>query len=98
MKIIHPDGRTEEQTLPDDTDGAARLALFQHLVGGWVEAVYLDDDRLLIIDEEGKLKGRPRNVAATQLALDYLMPGDWICGTAVLTDVREFDGPEDGAA
>ena len=35
--------------------------------GGWIETVQTKDGRVMVVDEEGKLKGFPRNEAATAL-------------------------------
>lgn len=37
----------------------------QGYIGGYIEVVYLNNDRMMIVYEEGKLKGLPFNVAAT---------------------------------
>ena len=43
----------------------------QKFVGGYVEVVKVRDG-ILIIDEEGKLKDKPVNEAATKMYTDYL--------------------------
>ena len=37
------------------------LVLFQQIVGGYVEAVQLADDLVILCDEEGRLKGKAYN-------------------------------------
>lgn len=37
------------------------LEALQDAVGGWIEAIYLDNNAVLICDEEGKIKGKPFN-------------------------------------
>ncbi len=54
------------------------------LVGGWIECVYLDSNKLFVINEEGKLHGLPINEAATIIASSRLFPGDYIAGNAVM--------------
>ena len=51
-----------------------------------IQAVPLDDNHALLIDEEGKLVDREPNQAATILAmgLGALFPGDYIVGNALL--------------
>ena len=58
------------------------LAAFQQLVGGHIEAVYLPDQIIMIVNEEGKLIGLPPN-----FRLNY----DTIVGTAVFVSA---DGEE----
>lgn len=55
----------------------------RELVGGWLEVVRTRDDRIMVIDEEGKLKGKPLNQPATIL---YGSTADYIAGDAVLMD------------
>ena len=55
-----------------------RLGDVQKLVGGYIEAVTLLDNLALIVDEEGKLKGKAPN---------FRLMGDVIVGTAVLVGV-----------
>ena len=38
------------------------LDAFQKAVGGWIEAVTINDDLVIICNEEGKLRGLPFNV------------------------------------
>lgn len=58
----------------------ADLADFQRAVGGWIECLSLDDTTLLVVNEEGKLKGLPPNRGATILVNGF----DTIVGDAVL--------------
>ena len=60
-KILRVDG-TEEDLM------AADLTTMQEAVGGLIQIVAsTDQSKLLIIDEEGKLKGKRVNVKATAL-------------------------------
>lgn len=58
-----------------------------------VEFIYLKDDKILIIDEEGKLKNSEINKEATKLVKqssfigDYL---DYIVGIAILIDQKHL--------
>jgi len=69
--VISPDG-TVDLTLTMPNGDAERLAWLQQQVGGWVEAFrpvkpWLAD-WVGWCDEDGKLKGYPRNERATELA------------------------------
>ena len=86
--VIRVDG-TQEMIAPQSPPAFA-LEELHALVGGWIEVVYLPDGRLLVIDEEGKLKGYPRNEQATRLAAGRLLPSDSIAGTAVLVSLQEM--------
>ena len=86
--VIHVDG-TQETVVPA-TPPAFALEELHALVGGWIEVVYLPDGRLMVIDEEGKLKGYPRNEQATRFAAGRLFVGDYIAGPAVVVTLQEM--------
>lgn len=70
------------------------LRELQTLVGGYVEVVGTVDGRFMAIDEEGKLKHKPLNEAATRLYVHGRR--DVIAGEALIVDSRlELDGPEE---
>jgi hypothetical protein len=54
VTILHADGRTSKQEIEPTVQE------FNRLVGGWFEAVHVGD-RVLLINEEGLLRGLPRN-------------------------------------
>jgi len=55
-----------------------------------LEAVYLEDGRIMWIDEEGKFKPHQVNVPATLLLqMSGGMPGDYIAGLALITERNE---------
>lgn len=86
--VIHVDGAQE--TVVPASPPAFALEELHALVGGWLEVVYLPDGRLMVIDEEGKLKGYLRNEQATRLAAGRLFAGDYIAGTAVIVTLQEM--------
>lgn len=58
-----------------------------------VEFMYLKDDKILIIDEEGKLKNSEINKEATELVRQSVKRGrfnDYIVGTAILIDQKHL--------
>ena len=79
-KLIRVDGTTE--MLPN-----ADLDTLQKAVGGYIEVVTLADGRLLIVDEEGKCKGKPVNPTANTI---FNVSYDVIVGDAVLCDNDEM--------
>lgn len=62
------------------------LHALQRLVDGYIEVCPLAEDMVMIINEEGKLRGLPRNFWMEVI-------GDYIVGTAVFVGVDgdEFD-------
>jgi len=80
------DGKQHEVKPRNGTD--FQLDELYKLIGCEViEVVAVEGDRLLIIDEEGKLKARPMNTQATILAD---LCGDYIVGNALLVNGEEF--------
>lgn len=49
---------------PDDGETFS-LGRLQSLVGGYIQIVYLDDGKILVCDEEGRIKGKECNNLAT---------------------------------
>ena len=82
--IIRADG-TEEQ-LRDMS-----LAALQGAVGGYIEIVPTNDGRLVVLDEEGKLKGKPVNRRATELTRGVVADDDLIVGDVVVAGTNEID-------
>ena len=59
-----------------------------------LEMLNMPNGTLILIDEEGKLKGLPYNEEATKMAHEnaLIYPSDYIVGDAILVeDVDEFD-------
>jgi len=66
-----------------------------HLDGGYLEGLRLTDDASAFIDEEGKMKGLPFNVIATELCSRLqvgLAPTDFISGTMIVVGAPDEDG------
>lgn len=59
-------GRAKEVMPANGTD--FQLREVQKMVGGYVEVVYLRDGRVMLVDEEGLLKGAPLNREASRMA------------------------------
>ena len=68
----------EIQSKKDDPS----LSDAQKFVGGWVEVVQVNDG-ILIIDEEGKMKGKPVNEVASKMYADKYGDADIIVGDAI---------------
>ena len=60
-----------------DVDGS--LKTFQELVGGYIEAITLNSETVLICNEEGKLKGLEPN---RRYGVDMICGTFFICGTS----------------
>jgi Domain of unknown function (DUF3846) len=76
--ILHYDGRIEEIQPANGHD--FQLAEMKKIVGegtpqgeGWIEIIPTRDRRIMVLNEEGKLLGLPRNEQATALC-DFPSP------------------------
>lgn len=81
--LIDADDRIREISPADGHEFG--LDEVRKLVGGYIEVVYLDDSRIMVVNEEGKFSKR-YNMLATGIAELHraLGPGDYICGDAVV--------------
>jgi len=79
--ILKVDGSKEEIA---DTS----LKTLQTAVGGYIQIVNAPDGRLIVLDEEGKLKGKEVNEYATDI---YKNPYDCIVGDVVIANSDEID-------
>lgn len=73
--------------LREEDIAAEDLHAFQRLVGGYIEVVVVPGG-LMVLDEEGKLKGKDPNIIATRL---YGL-SDVVVGDAVLVGPADADG------
>lgn len=61
-----------------------RLEEAQKLVGGWVEMVHLYNGKILLVNEEGRIKNLPYNEPVS------LYAGMRIVGNAILCEYHQF--------
>ena len=80
--IIYPNGTMEIRNKQDS------LEFYQEIVGGTIEVVRCFDKNVMVINDEGKIRGLKRNGLAT---LYYGNPFDEIVGTVV---IDKEDGPD----
>ena len=78
--IIEPDKAPRMETIYNE------LHALQRLVDGYIEVCPIVEDMVMIVNDEGKLRGLPKNVWMEVI-------GDYIVGTAVFVGVDgdEFD-------
>ncbi|MDR1182676.1 MAG: DUF3846 domain-containing protein, partial [Bacteroidales bacterium] len=58
-KIYRTDGETKAVT-PENRKHFS-LKELQHIVGGYIENIYLNDGTIMVLNEEGKLENLPLN-------------------------------------
>jgi hypothetical protein len=88
--LILEDGSAKDMRPADLKQGFTLPELYAALQCDVVEAVRLKNGRILVIDENGKLVGRPVNELATMLARGVLQTHDVIVGPALLCSRLEF--------
>ena len=83
--IITVDGDLRPCTSANGSD--FKLEEAQKIVGGYIESVYLDDDTIMIVNENGKFE-QPPNTVATLVALKKgaISQGDYISGDVIVCD------------
>ena len=65
------------------------LTEMQHYVGGYIETVNVGNGKVLVVDEEGKLKGKlPNRIATGWLQEEGIR--DWVAGDAMLIDRKHI--------
>ena len=88
-KIIYNDKEAEDYTPKNGK--TFEFDELQGVVGGHFEIVWLNDGRMIIVDEEGKLKGKEVNIPATNILRRDHYTTDYIVGTAIVCDADMID-------
>ena len=83
-KIIYTDKEAEDYTPKNGK--TFELTEMQEIVGGYVEPIRLNDGRVIIVDEDGKSKGKAVNIPATNILRRDHFTTDYIVGTAIVCD------------
>lgn len=84
--LYYTSGKTESVT--PQNGKIFTLKELQDFVGGWIEVGYLDDGRLMVVNEEGKVNNLPYNSRATEIYQEHVYRGDVILGNAVVMDAE----------
>jgi hypothetical protein len=85
--LITVDG-TKTTRLPKH-GSAFTLKELQEAVGGYIEFLHLIDGTVVVLDEDGKAKGRELNMSATDLCAPTLGPWDAIVGDVLVCSPTE---------
>ena len=80
VEIIDVDGTSVKKTVPANKN----IVQFANDEIGWVEAVGLERGRIMLVDEEGLLKGLPFNKKASELAVRTIV------GKVIVCDRKAF--------
>lgn len=66
------------------------LEELRSFVGGYIEVLDLYDDEMMVVNEEGKLKGLPINEMATWYLLDNSRYSDVIVGNVLICNTNQI--------
>jgi hypothetical protein len=88
-QVYKADGTVEDYPEPANGSTYNLEELKRAIGGGWIQIVATRDRRLMVVDEEGKLKHMPLNVTATRL---YIYGDvDPIVGDALVCDPNQIE-------
>ena len=85
--LYYPNGKFETRTFEGSM---VTLKELQECVDGYIEIIYLENNYLLVVNEEGKMNNLPFNFCATNLAMTN-QNGDYVVGNALLIDRKYVD-------
>ena len=88
MKAIKFEGRKNSLVNIPAMDIRDETKALQNIIGGYLEAVRISEDAVMLVDEDGYVKCLPPNPAAT------LVAGKVILGTALLVGLAVNDDGE----
>jgi uncharacterized linocin/CFP29 family protein len=82
-KILYPDGSWVNIESPSDGEGYS-LKKLQDIVGGYIQIVPAVDNKIMVVNEEGKYTGQQSNPCATEL-MEH-RSSDFIVGPVLICD------------
>lgn len=80
--VLYADGKKDIVRPANGTDFS--LEEMQEIVGGYIEVVYMPNDWIMIVNEEGKLYNMPINEKATYMFQNAYPTDDVIVGNALI--------------
>jgi hypothetical protein len=84
--IYRADGSQELATPKNRKDFS--LEELQKIVGGYTKAIYLADDKIMVVNQDGKVENLGLNVRATEIIRKNFDTKDWIVGDVLVCDSR----------
>ena len=88
-QIIKTNGERVETSPKNGKD--FKLEELQEIVNGWIEIVWLPNDMVLIVNEDGKPLDLPINQEATKIYQDAFGFNDVIVGDALLCNTNQVE-------
>ena len=86
--IINTDNSITEIT--PNKDNLFSLEELQKIVGGYIEMVFLPNNFVLVVNEEGKLNQLPINIKASLIMKEFNI-NDFIVGNALYCSLNQLD-------
>jgi hypothetical protein len=86
--IIYTTGATSE--VEPKNKKHFSLEEMQTIVGGLIQLIYLDNNKIMVINEEGKLIDLPINVDATEMAFGDMPWDDLIVGNVLVCNNKQI--------
>jgi hypothetical protein len=68
-----------------------KLRELQAIVDGYIEIVWLPNDKIMVVNEDGKLRGLETNVEATRIYYNAFGYKDIIVGDVLLCDANQVE-------
>lgn len=84
---IKSDGTTENLVF---SKKMITLKELQDSVSGYIEFIWLNDNKILVVNEDGKIMGLPENFQATAIIKEQGI-NDYVVGNALLIDLKYVD-------
>ena len=78
-QILYASGDVKNVEPQNGTD--FQLDELKKIVGGYIEIVYLSDKQIMVVNEEGKIRGLPRNFRVGVNFPDVIRGTVVVCGT-----------------
>ena len=86
-QIIKSNGQIVEAEPKNGKD--FKLRELQKIVDGYIEIVWLPNDKIMVVNEDGKLRGLETNVEATRIYYNAFGYQDIIVGDVLLCDSNQ---------
>lgn len=88
-QIIKTNGETIDVEPKNGKD--FKLRELQAIVDGYIEIVRLPNDKIMVVNEEGKLRGLEPNVEATRIYYNVFGYTDIIVGDVLICDANQVE-------
>ena len=88
-QIIKTNGETIDVKPKNGKD--FKLRELQKIVDGYIEILWMPNDKIMVVNEDGKLRGLETNVKATRIYYNAFGYKDVIVGDVLLCDANQVE-------